>query len=252
VYHGTKVVGLLSLAYRGLDMLRDLLGAALWQVAMPAFATLQDDRQKLFAGYTRSLQLTTLVTYPVFVGLAVCSHEVIVTVFGSEWTEAQPYFILITLLVLPFYLRFYSSAMLNAIGRPGATVPELIGQTAFVVIGMVTFGHLSPWHALAVWALRLCVSIPIDMYMLKSASGMGYAQQWRGPLKPLLAAAAMAGVVLLAKSAYLDTLSPQLRLVPIGLLGATVYGSLIMLLDRELVLQLVSLARSSIASRRAS
>jgi O-antigen/teichoic acid export membrane protein len=251
-YHGSKVVGMLSLAYRGLDMLRDLLGAALWQVAMPAFATLQDDREKLFAGYTRSVQLTTLAAYPVFVGLAVCSYEVIVTVFGPQWAEAQPYFIMVALLVLPFYLRFYSSAMLNAIGRPGATVPELVGQTLFVLIGMVTFGYRSPWHALAVWGLRLCVSIPIDMYMLKKASGMGYARQWHGPLKPLLAAGGMAGVVLLAKSAYLDTLSPQLRLLPIGVLGATVYVSLIMLLDRELVRKVVDLARASVAARRPS
>lgn len=245
-YLGSKIVGILSLAFRGLDMLRDLVCAALWQVAMPAFSQLQEKRDALFTAYTRSLQLTTLVTYPVFVGLAVCADETLLLVFGPEWAEAGPYFVLISLLTLPFFLRFYASALLNAIGKPGAPVAEFLAQALFVLVGMLIIGRVSAWHAMAVWALRLLVSIPVDMWILKRASGMSYRRQLQGPLIPFVASVVMGGLVLLAKTSFLLPLEPRLRLVPMVLIGAVSYVASIVVLDRELIRQFLTFARQSL------
>jgi O-antigen/teichoic acid export membrane protein len=248
-YLGSKVVGMLSLAFRGLDMLRDLLSGALSQVAMPLFSRLQDERSALFDAYTRSVRLTTLVTYPLFVGLAICAEEVLLVVFGAQWVGSAPYFIVISLLTLPFFLRLYSGSLLNATGRPAAPVAQFAAQAVCVLLGMLLIGRYSAWLATMVWAARLLVSVPIDIWMLRRMTGMSYAQQLQGPLTPSLAAAGMACVVLLAKSLCLNALPPALRLIPIGLLGAASYAALLVLLDRDLVRQFVSFVGHSIQSR---
>jgi O-antigen/teichoic acid export membrane protein len=246
---GSKVAGMLSLAFRGLDMLRDLLAVALSQVAMPVFARLQDDRSALFDAYTRSVRMTALVTYPIFVGLAICAEEVLLVVFGAQWVSAAPYFMLISLLALPHFFRLYSNSLLRATGQPAAPIAEFVGQAACVLIGMLLVGRYSAWLAMLVWTGRLLVSIPIDFWILRRVSGMSYAQQMQGPLTPGLAAAGMACVVALARLGFLDALPPALRLVPIGVIGAASYAALLVVLDRDLVRQFVSFIGQSIQSR---
>jgi hypothetical protein len=103
---------------------------------------------------------------------------------------------------------------------------------------------------MAVWACRLLLSVPADMFIVRHATGMSYKRQLQGLLTPLLAALGMACVVVLAKRSWLDALSPQLRLWPVGLLGAATYAALILLIDRPLVRQFLTFLGQSIQSRR--
>jgi PST family polysaccharide transporter len=100
----------------------------------------------LFDAYTRSVRLTTLVTYPIFVGLAICAEEVLLVVFGAQWVGATPYFVVISLLTLPHFLRLYSNSLLRATGRPGAPVAEFVGQAVWVLLGMLLVGRYSAWR----------------------------------------------------------------------------------------------------------
>jgi O-antigen/teichoic acid export membrane protein len=247
-YLGSKTAGILSLAFRGLGMLQTLMAGALVQVAMPLFSRLQDDREALFAAYTRSVQLTALVTFPTFVGLALCADEVLLVVFGKQWLEAGPYFVVIALLALVFYVRLYAGPLLTAVGRPAAPNVEFVAQAVFVLVGMLIFGKYSAWAAMAVWTGRLVLSVPIDMWMVRRGAGMSYRRQLQGPLTPLLASGGMACAVLVAKNLLLDSLAPEIRLWPVALLGAAAYGSLILVIDRDLVRQFLSFLGQSIQS----
>jgi O-antigen/teichoic acid export membrane protein len=249
-YLGSASVGMLSLAFRGLDMLRDLLAGALNQVAMPMFSRIREDRNALFDAYGRSVQLTALVTYPIFVGLSVCSSEVVTIVFGKQWQAAAPYFVIVALMTLPFFLRLYSPAMLTAIGKPSAPVWQSAAELAYVFAGMLLVGRGSVTLAMTVWASRLLVSIPVDLWMLKRWFGMDYNRQLRGVYVPALAAGGMGCMVLLVKHFLLQSLSPQLRIVPIGLVGLASYVSILLLLDRELVKQFLSFVGQSLQARR--
>jgi PST family polysaccharide transporter len=246
---GTESAGLLSFAFRGLDMFRDLLAGALFQVAMPMFSRLQKQRDELFDAFTSSLRLTTMVAYPIFVGLAVCASETLVVVFGATWLKAAPYFLLIALLTVPFFLRMYAHPMLYALGRPAPALIEYVVQVVFVLSGMLLIGKNSLWFALGVWAGRLLLSVPIDMYVVRRVAGMSYARQFSGALVPFLAAAGMACVVLLVKAWLLAPLPPLLRLVPMAVIGAATYAAILLLIDRERVRQFVSFVGHSIRPR---
>ncbi|HKP56100.1 MAG TPA: lipopolysaccharide biosynthesis protein [Polyangiales bacterium] len=246
---GTENAGLLSFAFRGLDMFRDLLAGALFQVAMPMFSRLQDRKDELFDAFTNSLRLTTMVAYPIFVGLAVCASETLVVVFGPTWLKAAPFFVVIALLTLPFFLRMYSGQLMYALGRPAAAIPEHVAQVLVVLVGMLVIGKDSLWLALGVWGSRLLLSVPIDMYVLRRVSGMTYARQLTGPLVPFIAAAGMACVVLLVKAWLLAPLEPLMRLVPMALIGAATYAAILLMIDRERVRQFVSFVGHSIRPR---
>ncbi|HKU38193.1 MAG TPA: oligosaccharide flippase family protein, partial [Polyangiales bacterium] len=248
-YLGTESAGLLSFAFRGLDMFRDLLAQALFQVAMPMFSRLQDKRDEMFDAFTSSLRLTTMVAFPIFVGLSVCASETLEVVFGAQWLEAAPYFVVIALLTLPFYMRLFSGPLLYAIGRPGATLVEFGAQAVFVLLGMMVVGKESLWFALGVWAARLLISVPIDMVVQQRVAGMPLSRQLSGTLAPAIAAGGMACVVLLVKSWLLEPLPALVRLVPMALIGAATYAAILLVIDRERVRQLVSFVGHSLRPR---
>ena len=124
------------------------------------------------------------------------------------------------------------------------TVPE-----AAVLVGMLAFGHVSADHAMWVWATRLLISIPIDMWMLRRVSGLGYEQQLRGALLPTLAATAMGGIMLLIKHVLFGDMAPELRLWPIALIGVAVYVLVIVLIDREQFKQVVNYVGQTLQTR---
>lgn len=249
-YLGSASTGLLSVAFRGADMLRDLMCTAVYQIAMPLFSRLSDERESLFTAFNRSVQLTTLVTFPVFVGLAVCAEDVVTVAFGKNWIAAAPYFAMVCLLVLPFFLRMYSVTLLRAVGKPAAPMLELIAQTSVSAFCMVWFGRHSVPLAMLAWASRLVVSTPIDMYIQRRVSGMSYLRQLRGSGTPFVAAVVMAAAVLAVKTYVLPASLPALvRLVPLGLLGAAVYVATVAVINRELIKQFVDFVGQSLPSR---
>lgn len=248
-YLGSASTGLLSVAFRGADMLRDLMCTAVYQIAMPLFSRLSDEREALFAAYNQSVQLTTLVTYPVFVGLAVCADDVVSVAFGKNWLPAAPYFAIVCLLALPFFLRMYSVTLLRAVGRPAAPMVEIVFQTLAAAAGMVWFGRHSIPLAMLAWSIRLAITMPIDMYVTRRVSGMPYLRQLRGGGTPIVAAVVMACAVLTVKTYFLGSLPSLVRLFPLALLGAATYFATVALINRDLIKRFLDFVGQSLPSR---
>ncbi|HEY6880118.1 MAG TPA: lipopolysaccharide biosynthesis protein [Polyangiales bacterium] len=248
-YLGAESAGVLSLCFRGVDMLRDLLAGAVSQIAMPLFSRLRETREQLFEAYDRALLLTTLCTFPVFAGLSVCAPEVIAFAFGPQWAEAAPYFAVIALLAMEVFLRMYGATMLQAVGRPDTASVIVLAEVGCVVIGMFTVGQRSLRWALAVWVVRLVISVPIDIYLLKRVTGLGVARQLKGAWLPMLAATLMGAGVYLAKQRWLLGLAPTTRLWPMVALGALLYAGTMWLIGKAHVVQLWQFARHSLRRR---
>jgi O-antigen/teichoic acid export membrane protein len=247
-YLGAESAGLLSLSFRGVDMLRDLLSGAVSQIAMPLFSRLRESREQLFEAYERFVELTTLCMYPLFAGLAVCAEEVTTLVFGAEWRAASPYFAAIALLTSEYFLRMYSPNMMQAVGRPDTAVVAVLAELLGMLVGMVTLGHRSLDWAVAVWAGRLLFCLPVDVYLLRRVTGLSVGRQFRGAWLPLIGAAVMAAGVHLVKQ-QLASWSPTVRLWPMILTGALLYGLTMWLLAKRHVLQLVDFAANTIRRR---
>jgi O-antigen/teichoic acid export membrane protein len=248
-YLGAESAGLLSLSFRGVDMLRDLLSGAVSQIAMPLFSRLRETRDQLFDAYERSTELTTLCTYPVFVGLAVCAEEVITLAFGAQWQAASPYFTVIALLTLEAFLRMYASTMLQAVGRPDTASVVVLGELLFLLVGMSTLGARSIAWALGVWAARLAFALPLDVWLLRRITGLSVARQLRGARLPLFAATVMGAGVSFAKQRWLLELAPTVRLWPMIGIGAVLYGLTAWLFGKQRVLQLLDFASQSLRRR---
>jgi len=247
---GSDAAGRLSIAFRGLDMLRDLLTGAVSQIAMPVFSRLSNDRSAVTQAYNRGTELTTLVTFPIFVGLAVCAHEVVSLAFGPQWDSAVPHFAVVALMTLPFFARLYATAVLKALGHPVAPTVQFLIETAYVLLGMSLFGRHSLVLAMTVWVSRLAIGLPIDVWLLARYGAMRVRDQLRGVGVPTVACAVMACVVIALSRVMPGLEQPALRLIPKVVVGALTYIGVLWLLDRQQLSRLIGLVGQSLQARR--
>ncbi|HEX5656263.1 MAG TPA: polysaccharide biosynthesis C-terminal domain-containing protein, partial [Polyangiales bacterium] len=100
-----------------------------------------------------------------------------------------------------------------------------------------------------IWAARLLLCMPLDVWLLRRITGLSVARQLRGSWLPLLSAAVMGGGVYFVKQRWLLELAPTVRLWPMVALGGLLYGLTMWLTGKQRVLQLVDFASQSLRRR---
>ena len=136
----------------------------------------------------------------------------------------MPYVALFGLLVLPYFVRLYVMPCMAAAGRPQAALPGLAIMLAFIVVGMATVGRMS----------LMLASLVIRTQLLGTAC-------------PLLASLVMIGAVMAERAFVLPGLPLPVRLPAIALLGSIVYGGIMLLFDRPMVMRLIDFAKSAVS-----
>jgi O-antigen/teichoic acid export membrane protein len=243
---GPASAGILGVAFRGVDSLRDLLVGALARVRLPRPNKQTDPPQRphSFGTRERAIRLTTLAAFPVFTGLALAADVLVPVAFGAQWDYAHAYIAAISLLALPLFLRPLSDLMLEASNEPYrhvAAMVELVGETAIIVVGMLIVGRVSLWLALLVWTARLFVSLPLDLWSIQRTTGVSYGRQLKSVMTPAIATVVTACVVLIARTWFPPEWLAGVRLVMTGSIGLTSYGICVALLDRTLAREVASM-----------
>ncbi|MFM9916819.1 MAG: oligosaccharide flippase family protein [Rhizobacter sp.] len=228
-------LGQIALAFRAVDMMRDLLAQAVSQLALPLFARVEREQGDRRRAFVSAVRLTSAVMLPVFTGLAVLAPEVIELAFGAQWLAAAPFVSLLALLTFHFFPRMFVTPLLSALGRPATTMVGSLVQALFIAAALWMATDPSPALVMAVWASRLLVSTPIDMWMLKRLAGIGYLDQWRGAFNPALASAVAAAAMTGMRLAGWLPASVLPRLMLSVMTGAALYGLTLWLIDRALL-----------------
>lgn len=246
---GTDAAGYLSLAFRTVDMVRDLVSHAVSQVALPIFSRLQDDPRALREAFGSAIELTCLVTFPLFAGMAVTAPLIVELLFGRQWLPAAPYAAVLAVVTFTFYPRIYGAALMTAIGRPFYPLASAMAEFAFILALAALF--VSPEAALLVWVARLVVAVPIDLVMTRVATGLPLSCMLRGVPALLAISMAMAGAVAVVDAFVVgDGIRPPLRVCLLAASGVFVYAGLIAIAKRPLLARAVGFARDALALRR--
>ena len=241
---GAESAGYLNLAFRAIDMLRDLIVGAVQQLALPFFSKFQHDRERLFGYYMRAVEMTCSCMYPVFATIAVAAPEIVSVVFGQKWQPAIPFMVLMCALTFQFFPRMFSSPLMTSLGRPEFPIPSQILQLSLIVLGTLAVGDQTLGWAAAVWGLRLLITTPFDMYRFKRYTGLSAAQQFAGV--PLIAVLTLASALIgLLVSREMPADQPMaVRLVAIVAASFVSYVAMVAMFNRRVLEQVVLLVKS--------
>lgn len=229
---GTEIAGKFSLVFRVVDMFRDILAGVVSQLALPIFSRQMNSQSEMNRLFQEGLRYTSYITFPIFVFLACNSSEMTRLLFGEKWIGIELFFSGASILALQFFARIFTGPLYRASGHPGLPNIAIVCQLFFLVIALTIFGEYSSNLSFAIWAGRILVGTPVDMFVLRYATGMGLREQLRPILSPLLASLLMSTIIFGSK--FLIPESELLFRIGAGfVLGSFLYIFTLRTLDRS-------------------
>ena len=212
------------------------------EVAFPAYSELHQAGRSLAPYFLKSLGAVALITFPIFIGLALSAQDAVATLFGAKWLP-MAWIVAGLALVMPTRaLEIVCHPATNAIGRPRiAVLTNLFGAVAFAgsfLIG-VRYGLEGMVHA---WWFAAPAMLVATFALTLPALGARLSDVLRAILPAVTGCGAMTLAVL-----GLKTVLPEwpafVRLALIGLVGAGTYGAVLWFGWRAMVLQSLALIR---------
>lgn len=234
---GPAALGLYAVGHRVLDASTAMLVTAARKLGFPTFARLQHDRERLRSAYARMSRAVAAVTLPGYVGLALIAEEAIVLLAGERWEGSGAVAMVLVLTGPAQALQAYSGGVLNAIGRPDVTlryrfVTAVVNVTGFLVAVLVFQSIVA---VAAAYALRAYLLSPVVLRWLERYAGIPFVENVLRLRRIAASTALMAASILLVKALMPGTIGLLVAIVIQVVVGASVYGSALLLLERGLV-----------------
>ena len=229
---GPVSLGYYVIAFRVMTVINQVLAQTLLQVVFSTFSRLRSDPDGLNDAFYRSANLVGAVAFPIYAGLAVVAHPLIVAVFGAKWAPSAPVLEALTLAGLVQCQTIFSSQYAIAIGK---VHNELRWTALLVAAQLVGFAIAVSFGIVAValsLGIVLAIAWPIRLLWLRGVGGLSPSRYFR-PYPSLVAATVvMAAAVIGAGQLVTDGVSAVQLSVQIAV-GIAVYPLALRLFARR-------------------
>ncbi|HWO06891.1 MAG TPA: oligosaccharide flippase family protein, partial [Methylomirabilota bacterium] len=225
-------LGLYSVAQDLATMPMHRTGSLISSIGLPAFSQVQGRLDDMRFYLLKATRITSVLSFPIFIGLAVTAPEAVAVLLGAKWPAAAP---LLQILALIMPLRMVSTLLppaLWSIGRPGISAGNVL-IAALVIPSACLIG--AQWGAVGM-AMAWLGAYPLVFWITLQRSGgvlgLGVPDFGRAMRAPALASLAMAGVVIGTRYLLPDHAGAVARLLVLVPAGALTYLAALLGLER--------------------
>ncbi|MFC6836723.1 lipopolysaccharide biosynthesis protein [Halomarina ordinaria] len=231
---GSGALGAYQLAYQLSNAPATEISHTISRVAMPAYSKVQDDTAALREGFYRVLRLSSLVSLPVGVGIAVVAPVFVPVFLGDGW-EAM----IVPMQILAGFgllrsVRTCTSPLFNAVGRPdyGAKLHALRLAVLAVAIYPLTTAFGLPGTSLAV-LVTSAVGLPVAAWLALRIVDDDLRSLAAPIVFPAFGSVVMGGCALFARRAVTETAGMFVGFVATVLTGVVVYALVMFALEQR-------------------
>lgn len=220
---GPTLLGLYTVAYRLIAIMTDLLTSVTNAVAFPAFSRLQNEPERMRRALYQVTQYTSLITFPAFIGVAVIAPELVVAVFGSQWTPSIPVMQVLAFIGILHSLLYFNSSVFMATGKPAWSFHIAILNAVANVIAFVLVVRWGIIAVAAAYVIRGYLLSPLPVWLLKRIINIELKTYLNQFVAPLVGSSIMAALIIGLKLLLDDRLGLYLRLILYILGGGLAY-----------------------------
>lgn len=235
-YLGATATGIYNAAKRIIIAINAIIPTALAKVALPVFATLQEDDEKLRNSFLVAVSYTTFITAPAYFGIAALSPELINILLGEKWLSASP---ILSILVIGSYFTTVGQYSYNIFLVKGKSHWQTYLTTLYAIVNVALFFIFAKYGLLALagaLTARTILLYPVSATAALSLIKLPVGPYIKGILPSLIASIIMASIVFyISHSLELSSLVKLMILIP---LGVVIYGLLMWFLDNSKVREL--------------
>jgi O-antigen/teichoic acid export membrane protein len=236
-------LGLYSVAQDLATMPMHRTGGLVTAIGLPAFSQVQDRLDEVRFYLLKAARITSVLSFPIFIGLAVTAPEAVAVLLGSKWPAAAP---LLQILALIMPLRMVATLLppvLWGIGRPGVSAGNVLIAAIVIPWACLIGAQWGPPGMALAWLGAYPVVFAITLRRAGGVLGLRMPDFGRAMQAPALASLAMAAVVLGTRYLLPDQAGAAARLLVLVPTGAVTYLVAILGLQRTALQEAMQLVR---------
>lgn len=248
-YFGPAAAGIYNLGKRTRLALQLGLSGALGRVSLPTFARVKADAAQLARTLETALRLSTVVAFPVFLGVAAIGPELIALLLGPEWAPAAlPMALLLVGGAVGMTTHYFDNIMLVMERRRWIAALRM-GMLLLLIAALLVATPRGPAAAAAA-ALIAVLAHNVAAYAVVTRLTQARLRTYVvGVLVPLAISLAMLVLLtLLRETAFVAQLGSLARMAGFVAIGAAFYIVMIWILARPSARAVISAARTVLAT----
>ncbi len=236
---GPVALGYYTIAYRVLWVMTQLLITVSSQVALPTFSKLQAEPERLQRAFYTVTQLTSLIAFPTFVGVAMLAPELVQVLFGSKWQPSIPVMQILAFIGILHSMSYFNSTVMMAKGKPSW---RLGVNCLNAVVNVIAFALVTRWGIVAVasaYVIGGYLTFPIYIYLVRKLiplQAITYLRQYGIPIAGTLV---MVVAILGAKHFLSSFMNLPASLAVYITIGAVTYALTIFLIAPNIFRQIM-------------
>jgi O-antigen/teichoic acid export membrane protein len=222
-------------------------------VLQPSYARLQDEPKRLERAYLKSTSLVMLTMVPVSLGLLVLANMIVPVLFGDKWLPMVPVWQIFSLYALTRPISANSSPLFLATGRPRqnlyATILLVVIMIPLVLLVIEPYGIVG---VAFVVSFTYFIGMLFNVFQVNQMLPGTALKTIKMVLPFFLAGGIMVLVILLARDTIIrlaggvNVLSLTLLIV----IGALTYVSMIVVLQRTLVIEMLDIGTEALGIQK--
>jgi O-antigen/teichoic acid export membrane protein len=228
---GSAALGLYGFARRVFVMLNQVLTGALGAVSYPLLSSMQNERARLREVYLITTFLSSVVAFPLFVGLALVAGDAVPLLFGGQWRDAVPALQAFCAIGLLSCVGILQAALIRALGRADLWMWYLAAKQALLALVIWAFAGFGVTVVAIAVVVMTWVLWPVTTVIVSRLLDLPLVSYLRQFAVPLLGCLLMMGVVLAVDHAL--ALNRAITLAVEVAAGGVAYAAFIALFARR-------------------
>ncbi|GGD65959.1 oligosaccharide flippase family protein [Croceicoccus mobilis] len=238
-FQGLEALGLINIAFRINDALVAVVSALTSRVALPILSRARDDADRMKRAFLKGTELCSMLSLPIFTGLALVSGDVVLLVMGPEWERAGIALMAVSLFSTVNFAMTLTQPSMKAVGRPDLLVWLRVVGLTYIGTSMWFLADASFFEQLMVWACFGILHLAETLALVRLALGIAVVRQVGALARPVIAALVMAAVTAVLQGWAQDVvLILRLGIAVVG--GAAAYALISIAINRKLLAEIVN------------
>jgi O-antigen/teichoic acid export membrane protein len=241
---GSEALGFFAVGLHLACLPMEKVGGIINQVALPAFSSIQSDRSLAGAHFLKAVRVMFFVTVPIFFGMSSIAPEIVGVFLGDRWLEAIIPFQIIAFVVPLRMVRSLMAPAVNGLGR--ADISLFNDVVAFVLLP-TGFLIATLWGLIGVslvWVLVFPAVFVMNLAKASTVLNLSPGDVYREMSKPVLSGSVMYACIIVVREFSTIDWSMIVNMLVYVSVGAVVYSTMTLLIDRRVLNETIGLVKS--------
>lgn len=200
-YLDMATLGLYTIAYNFSILVSSYLGGRINRVLYPVYSRMQDNLHDVRRNYLKVLKLLTAISFPVSMGIFLIGGEFLELAYGEKWIGAIPILKILSWLGMLHTLGSTGGPIMNALKKPKMNFTIDMIKAVIVFGGMIPVAKMFGVQGIAYLVVaQSALAVGISLAMVTRLIKLKPVYVLQTLSSTLIAVAAMAGVILLARA----------------------------------------------------